>query len=349
MSKPSAKVPAKSLPARRPSLKLLAEHLGLSPSTISYVLNDSPGRSIPELTRERVRAAAREFQYQPSMIARKLQGQQLKTVGILLPELGEGFHSQVIRGAGEFFIREGYFYVTLHHSHRQEVLQGHAQLMQARGVEGVLAIDTDLEAESFMPTVLVASHSRPADATGIAIDSESGAKLTLRHLYDLGHREVVFMRAQPSSTGAEARWDAMVKVAHDFGLPVREELVIHHAQDSHSPGVSYLNIGHLVAGSPFTAVICFNDESAMAVIRALHESGLCVPQDVSVVGYGDTPSARYHVPSLTTVRQPLQRMGSIGAEQLLARLAGHATPASIRIEPELVVRESTGPVRKAFL
>src|SRR5476651_2313328 len=96
----------------RPSLKMLAHHLGLSPSTVSFVLNNVPGRSIPEVTRERVKAAAREFNYQPSLIARKLQGQRVNTIGILLPELGDGYHSQVISGAGNLLIREGFFYFT---------------------------------------------------------------------------------------------------------------------------------------------------------------------------------------------------------------------------------------------
>ena len=333
-------------PMQRPSLKMLAEHLNLSPSTISFVLNNAPGRSIPQATRDRVRAAAREFNYQPSLIARKLQGQRMKTVGILLPELGEGYHSQVISGAGDHLIEQGYFYFTVHHRHRPEILRAFPELLGARGVEGILAIDTRLETESYLPTVLVAGHTELPGVSNIVVDSRLGARLTLEHLKDLGHREIVYMRGQPFSADTEPRWEATLEAARALNLPVREELVIRLEQDSHSPEIGYPGIRRILAARhPFTAVVCFNDVSAMGVIRALHDGGLRVPEDVSVVGYDDIMSASYHVPSMTTVRQPLHKMGSIAASMLLDKLTGKAAPALTLVEPELMVRESTGRAR----
>ena len=331
---------------QRPSLKLLAEHLGLSPSTISFVLNDAPGRSIPEATRERVRAAARKFNYQPSLIARKLQGQQIKTVGILLPELGEGYHSQVISGAGELLMREGFFYFTVHHRHRLDLLRAYPEILQARGVEGLLAIDTHLETVGSLPTVLVAGHTELPGVSNVVLDSLLGAQLTLQHLASLGHREIVYMRGQPFSTDTVARWDATMLVARQLGLPVREELIIRLEQDSHSPEIGYPGIRRILSeGHHFTAVVCFNDVSAMGVIRALHDGGRRVPEDVSVIGYDDIQSACYHVPSITTIRQPLQKMGAIGASALLRKLAGQDADSVLQVEPELIARESTAPVR----
>ncbi len=331
---------------QRPSLKMLAEHLNLSPSTISFVLNNAPGRSIPQSTRERVRAAARAFNYQPSMIARKLQGQRMKTVGIVLPELGEGYHSQVISGAGDFLIEQGYFYFTVHHRHRPEILRAFPELLGARGVEGILAIDTCLEAESYLPTVLVAGRTELPNVANIVVDSRLGARLTLRHLKELGHREIVYMRGQPFSADTEQRWEATLEAAGELGLPVREELVIRLEQDSHSPEIGYPGIRRILAARhPFTAVVCFNDVSAMGVIRALHDGGLRVPEDVSAVGYDDIMSASYHVPSMTTVRQPLHQMGSVAASMLLDKLSGKPAAALTLVEPELMVRESTGRAR----
>ncbi len=331
---------------QRPSLKLLAEYLDLSPSTISYVLNEVPNRSIPSTTRERVRAAARKFNYHPSMIARKLQGQRIKTVGILLPELGEGYHSQVISGAGELLMREGYFYFTVHHRHRIELLRAYPELLQSRGVEGILAIDTHLDAESHLPTVLVGGHTELPGVSNIVLDSGLGAELALGHLHGLGHREIVYMRGQPFSTDTVARWAATIEVARRLGLEMREELVIRLEQDSHSPEIGYPGIKRILGeGRRFTAVVCFNDVSAMGVIRALHDGGLRVPDDVSVIGYDDIQSASYHVPSMTTIRQPLHKMGCIAAEFLLRKLAGEDTEALVEVEPELIVRESTSQVR----
>jgi len=336
-----------SAPIARTSLKVLAECLNLSPSTISFVLNDAPGRSIPEGTRERVREAARKLNYQPSLIARKLQGQRSNTVGILLPELGEGYHSQVISGAGELLLHEGYFYFTVHHRHRPELLRAYPEILQARGVEGILAIDTHLEVETTLPTVLVAGHTQFKQVSNVVLNSWLGAELALGHLHALGHREIVYMRGQLFSTDTEARWAATLEVARRLGLPVRENLIIRLEQDSHSPEIGYPGIQKIVAGGgQFTAVVCFNDVSAMGTIRALHDCGLRVPEDVSVIGYDDIQSASYHVPSLTTIRQPLQKMGDLAAKTLLAKLAGRPTEALLQVEPELIVRESTSKARR---
>ena len=123
-------------------------------------------------------------------------------------------------------------------------------------------------------------------------------------------------------------------------------MTIRLEQDSHSPEIGYPGIKRILNERRFfTAVVCFNDVSAMGVIRALHDGGLRVPGDVSVIGYDDIQSASYHVPSITTIRQPLQRMGSIAADMLLRKLSGEATPALIPVEPELIARESTGQAR----
>jgi DNA-binding LacI/PurR family transcriptional regulator len=330
--------------SRRTSLKTLAEHLNLSPSTISYVLNDSPGRSIPDATRERVRAAAKEFNYQPSMIARTLQGKRMQTVGVLLPELGEGYHSQVLSGVGDLLMREGFLYFTVHHRHRKDLVSAYPELLRSRGVDGILAIDTHLEEDCplALPTVLVAGRTHLPGVTNVVLNHHRAAELAVGHLYHLGHRKIAFMKGQPFSSDSDIRWDATLKVARELGLEVSEELTVHLEKDSHSPAISYPGIRRLIQSRlPFTAVLCFNDVSAMGSIRALHEAGLRVPQDVSVLGFDDIQSAEFQVPSLTTIRQPLQEMGSTAARMLLKKLHSEATPDLIQVDPGLIVREST--------
>lgn len=332
-------------PARRhASLKMLAEYLHLSPSTISFVLNDAPGRSIPDATRRRIKEAAAKFNYRPSMIARTLQGKRMQTIGILLPELGEGYHSQVLSGVGDLLIRDGYFYFTVHHRHKEDLISAYPDLLRSRGVDGILAIDTHLTGPLPLPTVLVAGRTAFPGVTNVVLDHKLGAELAVGHLHALGHRRIAFMRGQPFSADSDLRWEATMKTARKLSLEVHEELTVHLEIDAHSPEISYPGIRKLVQSRrPFTAVLCFNDVSAMGTIRALHEAGLHVPQDVSVLGFDDIQSAAYQVPSLTTIRQPLRTMGMRAADALLRKLSGKATPDMIRIEPELIVRESTSP------
>jgi LacI family transcriptional regulator len=333
---------------RHANLKMLAEYLGLSPSTVSFVLNNTPGRSIPESTRARVKAAAEKFNYRPSMIARTLQGKRMQTIGILLPELGEGYHSQVLSGVGDLLMGKDYFYFTVHHRHRKELVNAYPSLLRARGVDGIVAIDTHLDETPPLPTVTVAGHNRLPGVSNVFLDEDHAARLSLAHLRELGHRKIAFMHGQPFSSDADTRWFASLNAARELGMELHEELMIYLSKDSHSPEISYPGIRKLIkSGRPFTAVLCVNDVAAMGTIRALHESGLRVPDDVSVLGFDDIQSAAYQVPSLTTIRQPLQKMGGTAAQLLLKKLSGEAIPDSVQVEPELVVRESTAPARES--
>lgn len=323
---------------------MLGEYLGLSPSTVSFVLNNTPGRAIPEATRMRVREAAQKFNYHPSMIARSLQGKRMQTIGILLPELGEGYHSQVLSGVGDLLVQRGYFYFTVHHRHRKDLVSTYPNLLGLRGVDGILAIDTLLETAPALPTVTVAGHTTLPGISNVLLDEERGARLSLTHLRKLGHQKIAFMHGQPFSSDADTRWIATLKAAKELGVEIHDDLMIYLSKDSHSPEISYPGIRKLIQSKhAFTAVLCFNDVSAMGTIRALHEAGLRVPDDVSVIGFDDIQSAAYQIPSLTTIRQPLQQMGSTAAEMLLKKLAGEAIPDVVQVEPELIIRESTAP------
>ncbi|HEX4153981.1 MAG TPA: LacI family DNA-binding transcriptional regulator [Acidobacteriaceae bacterium] len=335
--KPSSAAPP------RVSLKMLAEHLDLSPATVSFVLNNAPNRSIPQVTRDRVKAAAKKFGYRPNLIARSLRGTNTCTIGILLPVFGEGYHSQVLEGAGDVFMKEGYFFFTAHHRHRKDLVAEYPQLLFSRGVEGILAIDTHLEEAPPSPTVAIASHTALPGVTNILLDSHRAAELTLGHLYRLGHRHIAFMQGQEFSSDSHARWKATLQVARTLGLRVDPDLTIRLSKDMQSPELGYPGVQRLLARRrDFTAVVCFNDISAIGCIRALHDGGLRVPADVSVVGFDDILSASYHVPSLTTIRQPLHTLGALAATTLLKKMAHDPQPDSIHIEPELVIRESTG-------
>jgi len=255
--------------SQRPTLKTLAEYLHLSPSTISYVLNDVPGRTIPETTRQRIRDAAAKFNYHPSMLARSLHGKPTRTIGILLPELGQGYHSQVLSGVGDLLMQEGYFYFTVHHRHRRDLVAAYPTLLRSRGVEGILAIDTHIEEALPLPTVLVAGHEPLPGATNVVLDHELAAELSLQHLHSLGHREIAFMRGQPFSSDSKIRWAATIRAAKKFNIQVREELTIQLDKDSHSPEISYPGIRKLLhSHKRFTAIVCFNDVSAIGAIRA---------------------------------------------------------------------------------
>ncbi len=342
MSKRHSSMPGDGRPV---SLKMLGEYLGLNPSTVSFVLNDTPNRSIPEATRQRVREAAAKFGYEPSHIARSLRSKKTQTIGVMVPEMGDGYHSQVLNGVADVLMRENYFFFTVHHRHRKDLVSTYTRLLQARGVEGILAIDTKVDATPPVPTVCVANHAPPTHVCSVVLDESAAALESLRHLHDLGHRNIVFLRGQSFSSDADLRWEANLEAARLLGITVRDDLTIRLEKDTVTPELGYPEMTDLLRRTrDFTAVVCFNDISAIGVVRSLADAGLSVPHDCSVLGFDDIPASAFQIPRLTTVRQPLQELGQVAATGLLGLIRGEAVEPMISLQAKLIVRESTARV-----
>jgi DNA-binding LacI/PurR family transcriptional regulator len=336
------------VPAGPISLKTLAKYLDLNPATVSVVLNEVPGRSIPQATRDRIKAAAKKLNYQPSLLARALRSRRTQTIGILVPELSDGYHTQVLSGIGDHLMDANYFYFTAHHRHRKNLVEEYSRMLIGRSVEALIAIDTALEHPFPVPVVAVAGHRTVPGVTNIVLDHRFAAELTLSHLQSLGHRHIAFIRGQPFSSDSDERWRCLQSVARKIGIPIKPQLVVELDRDISSPELGYPVISKfLSSGEPFTALVSFNDMSAIGAIRALEDLGLRVPADVSVIGFDDIKLAAFCNPRLTTIRQPLTNMGRIAAQCVLNRLHGlERFREKILIEPELVVRESTHAANK---
>jgi LacI family transcriptional regulator len=336
----------KARPHQTPSLKQLAEHLGLNPATVSVVLNEVPGRSIPQSTRERIKAAATAMNYQPNLLARSLRSRRTLTIGILVPELGDGYHTQVMSGIGDQLIKAGYFYFTAHHRHKPNLIEEYTRMLIGRGAQGLIAIDTLLEHPVSIPVVAVAGHRHIDGVTNVVLDHHRAAELALNHLYGLGHRKIAFMHGQPFSSDSDERWKGLVEVAKRLDLEIKPELVVNLDRDMSSPELGYPVVQQLLAArQPFTAIVAFNDISAIGAIRALKDFDLRVPEDVSVIGFDDIKAAAFTLPRLTTINQPLEEIGRIATQSLLNRIHNTVAPRDeIKVDPVLVVRESTGTV-----
>jgi LacI family transcriptional regulator len=340
-------------PSHTISLKTLGEYLNLSPATISLVLNNAPGvRSIPQDTRDRVREAARKFNYRPSFYARSLRKGQTFSVGVLVPDLSDGYAAQVLEGVEDVLLEEGYFYFTASHHRRPDLLEEYPQLLLDRSVEGFIAIDTVFMHELPVPVVAVAGHRKIAGITNVVLDQTRAAELILKHLYQLGHRKVAFMRGGSHSSDADERWECLMQVARELKLAVRPEWMVPLELRVSTPELGYVpavELLHRCAGAPerFTALVCFNDIAAIGAMRALRERKFSVPEDVSIVGFDDIQAAAFQNPSLTTIRQPLRDMGATAAKILLRRIRAQGSdPERVPVTPELIIRESTAPPRR---
>ncbi len=384
------------------NLKMLAEHLQLSQTTISLVLNNSPSaKSIPPETRQRVLDAAEKLNYRPNYFARSLRQSKSMSVGILAPDLSEGYFTRVMSGVVEELTAARYFYFTACHDWRPELMAEYPRLLVERAVDGFLLLNTPAHIDVPVPVVAISAHGSEPNVTHIVLDHGKAVAMALAHLHHLGHRRIAFMRGPKVIPDSDFRWEGIQVAARELGLSLDPSLITRidsgawregngaekasseransekpgpgksssakssplksspakTAQHPMSPEIGYEPMKQLLATTrDFTAIFCFNDIAAIGAIRALTEAGLRVPADVSVVGFDDIQSAAFYTPSLTTVRQPLNEMGKRGARILLDRIArlnaqNGDTPSStdltaeVVMQPELVIRESTGPAR----
>jgi LacI family transcriptional regulator len=343
------------------NLRMLAGHLGLSQTTVSLVLNNSPSaKSIPQETRDRVVEAAQRLNYRPNYFARSLRQSKSMSVGVIAPDLSEGYFTRVMSGVVQELNRAHYFFFTACHNWNKELMERYPRMLIERAVDGFLLLNTsadDLPAPVSVPVVAISSHCSGENVTNVVLDHYIAVKLALTHLYDLGHRRIAFMRGPKAIPDSEYRWIEIQKVAKELGLKTDASRVVrldttgwplktgHHPMD---PQIAYEPTRALLEKSPdTTALFCFNDTAAMGAIRAIKDTGRDVPGDISVVGFDDTTSAAFSTPSLTTVHQPLFEMGQKGAQLLLERIANKElpNPGEVSMAPTLSIRESTGPAK----
>jgi len=337
-----------NLSEQKVNLRELAEHLGLSVATVSLVMNRSPAaKSIPQNTQARVRAAARDLNYRPNAMARMLRQQRSFTIGVIVPEISEGYAALVLSGIEDHLLQEGYFYFVVSHRHRNDLIDEYPRLLQQRAVEGLVLVDTICQSTISVPVVAVSGHKHLAGITNISLNHSRAARLALDHLAKLGHRRIAFIKGQAFSSDTEVRWKSVRAAAQEIGLAVEDNLTVQLESESPTPQPGYDMTCKLLRTAPsFTALFAFNDISALGAIRALREAGRRVPEDVSVIGFDDIQSAAYQNPGLTTIRQPLREMGMTAAATLVRRISAPKIAEytkCIVVEPDLIIRVSTAP------
>jgi DNA-binding LacI/PurR family transcriptional regulator len=328
----------------RVTLKTIAQRLGLTPGTVSAALNNSAAaRSIPEPTKQKILATAREMGYSPNYFARSLRLQRAYTIGVIAEEIGDPYGGMVVSGVEEYLRKHNYFFLAVSHRHDREVLRNYSKMLMTRGVEGFITTDTSITEEPALPTVAVSGHERVKGVTNIILDHKLAVRLAIAHLMELGHERIAFLIGDPASSDSATRWAAIKEVGAELGLPILPELTVQIDSRASTPDLGYPFAKQLLERNvPFTALFAYNDLSAIGAIWAFREAGLRIPEDISVVGFDDIPVAAFTHPGLTTVRQPLKQMGQIAAKTVIDQIEGKAKYVQeIVVEPELVVRCST--------
>lgn len=327
---------------RRPTLEDVAARAGVSRALVSIVMRDAPGAG--EATRERVRRAADEIGYRPDPRARRLRQLRTKVIGVMFTA-GQEFHADLVDGVYVAADELGYDVVLSGVTPHRDEARAVRTLIDDR-CEGLLLIGPQMptreiaELAERVPAVVIARRVRGVDA--VRSDDVAGAAMGCEHLVDLGHRDIVYLDAGRAPGAAErrrgylrrARLAGLSGATHPGGLTEREGAAAASAI--------------LAKASPPTALFAFNDRCALGAMDVLIRAGMSVPQDISVLGFDDSPLASLSHIDLTTIRQDSAGLAKTAVQRLTERLDGTAADAGavdLTREPALVVRGTTAPPR----
>jgi LacI family transcriptional regulator, galactose operon repressor len=343
---------------RMVTIRDIARETGLSVATISVVLNQVPkSRRIPTATQQRIREAAKKLGYFPNLIARSLRSARTHTVGLLVFDIGDPYCSVIVRGIERSLYASGYMPVLTDLQNDPKRMRECAHMLMEQRVGGVMAIANPLYfeydllnilSEFHVPAVVIGRELRQDGVGSVVIENEVGTFALLKHLYELGHREIAFIKGPDALNDSEPRWNGLCSFAKTVRLKMPADLVLQIQGNNSSYEEGYrLAESLLQSKQKFTALVTFDDLTAFAAIGALTAAGVKVPQDCSVVGFDDIPGAAFYNPPLTTVHQYLEEQGSIGGEMIKALITAGPGMDQIKLHrkvtPTLVIRRSAAP------
>lgn len=326
----------------RVTLGMVAAASGVSPSTVSRILNGTA--VVSEAKREAIDRAIAELGFVPNPIARGLAGGRTMSVGVITQAIDSPFYGVGLRGIEEELSLAGYspLFVSGHWDAAEEARC--IDLLCSRRVDGMIVLTGRLSDEVLcnlaqeMPVVVTGRELRAPNLYALDFDHFEGARLATSYLLSLGHRRIAFVGGDPVHGDALERRRGYLAALAEAGLAADPALMFEgtYQEDSGVAAASHL----LEHGVPFSAIFAANDQMAFGAALELYRRGLRVPDDVSLMGVDDIPQAAHSIPPLTTIRQSVHELGRLAALSLLELLSG-ATPAGVPSAPQLVVRAST--------
>ena len=345
------------------TMRDVAKASGFSPATVSIVLNNAPlAQYIAPTTKKKIEEAARKLGYRPNAMARFLRSKRTHSVGVMLFDITDPFCTPILRGIENSLYQASYAPILADAHNQKNRFERALEMLLERHVEALIVVanwlfvDIHLLADFNRRNIPVATigWELPGDTiSSVMVDNEAGGRLALEHLYKLGHRKIAFVRGPKMLIDSAPRWKGIQKFAHSVGYEIDSSLVM-QLPDSLDPNSGFeggfrLTEELLQRKKKFTAVMAFDDLTAMGAVRALTKAGMKVPEHCSVAGFDDVALSAMSVPSLTTVRQPLETMGNLAVNVILEGITASQekrdwTISHQRTSPELVIRESTRAV-----
>jgi DNA-binding LacI/PurR family transcriptional regulator len=330
------------------SIKDIAQAAGVSHSTVSRALSDSP--LVKAETKARIQRLAHEMGYSPDARARSLVMGQTRTVGVVVTSIADPFIASVVQAIESAAHDQGYAVILCSSNSAPEREIAAVEMLQSKRVDGVIVASSRIGAlyqehleRLSVPIVLINSHSKYSEhyTYAVSVDNRQGGYLATAHLAQLGHRRIAYV-ARPSDHSSNLeRQEGYRQALTGAGLPYAPSLVTPCSGRVESGAQVLPQL--LALPEPPSAVFCYNDLTAIGLLHAAREAGLTLPGDLAVVGFDDIPLASYVCPPLTTVAQPHGEMGRQAVQMTLAlKQARDEQFSNIVLAGQLIIRESSG-------
>jgi LacI family repressor for deo operon, udp, cdd, tsx, nupC, and nupG len=354
--KKTNKAPERVLVQKNARIQDVARQAGVSTATVSRALSNPD--LLSETTRKQVFEAIRSTGYRVNKAARNLRTRQAGAVLVLVPNLGNPFFSQILAGISETFGDRDMSVLIADTGDRAMSGKPLVDYFLDSQIDGMICLDGSLsraELQLFEENnvsgrvVFACEWVHGLDLPSVRSDNVQGARLAVRHLYDLGHRKIAHVTGPQDNVLTHARRQGMFEERARLGLPAREEWIIRGDFSLDSGRLAGERI--LVMQDRPTAVFCASDQVAFGLISTLAANGVRVPEDISVVGFDDIDLSEHYVPPLTTIRQDRRALGARAASLLLSCIDAGEDPACCRgdqvmLDVGLVVRSSAAPVAR---
>jgi LacI family transcriptional regulator len=338
----------------------VAKASGFAVSTVSIVLNDVPlSKNVAESTREHIRKVAQTLGYHPDAFARSLRRNRSQVVGVITYDLSDPYCLPIIHGIEDHLQSFGYLPQLMDARSQRSVFERYFQMALEHRVEGIIVIASWLFDETSLlvdvvknhvPLVVVGRDLTARNISSVLVDNRTGGYLALQHLHQLGHTDIAVIRGPEEMFDSQPRWEGVQHYASEAGLVLDPALTC-QLLGQESPFSSYDDGAELIkrllaAEKKFTAVIAFDDLTALGVIRGLSQAGFSVPRDFSVTGFDDVFPASISIPTITTIRQSMGQMGETAARWIMEDLAAKEKDLQCPVHsqefpPTLVARDST--------
>jgi LacI family transcriptional regulator len=338
----------------------VARKSGFSASTVSIVLNEAPlSRYVAATTKEHIRKTAKALGYRPDAFARSLRSRRSHTVGVMIFDISDPFCTLILRGIEKTLHPTDYLPIIMDANNERKQFEGYLDMLIDRRVEGLIVVAnwlfdetdllTDMEKHN-IPTVVIGRDLTPSRISSVLVDNAAGAYTALEHLYQLGHRKIAFIRGPESLHDSVNRWKGIEKFSEEHNLPLDPKLIrqlpeMLDANSSFDGGIE-LTADLLRSRRKFTALMAFDDLTALGALRALRQADMRVPEDCSVIGFDGVPPGAFSTPAITTICQPMEEMGIIGTQWILKSIGEDeekrsTAPVLKLLPPSIVTRDST--------